>query len=229
MSSLHEDGFRVPRPRRRPDGKGWVAEGWTAWERVAGEHRTWDADWSSALGVAVRLHSALRTAARPAHQDRRRDVFAVADRMAWDEAPLPTRGPLAEALRQLARHRVDLPGAAQVVHGDLAGNLLWHEHLPPAVIDLSPFWRPQGLGAAQLVTDATLWYGADRSLADALLEHEPTSGRQLVVHALIFRLAVDAQLEADGPREVRWDRSHVEWDLQHAKPLATWATGETLW
>jgi hypothetical protein len=79
------------------------------------------------------------------------------------------------------------------------------------------------------VTDATLWYGADRSLADALLEHEPTSGRQLVVRALIFRLAVDAQLDADGPGDVRWDRSHVEWDLQHAAPLATWATGETLW
>ncbi len=33
----------------------------------------------------------------------------------------------------------------QLVHGDLTGNLLFHTSLPPAVIDLSPYWRPTAL------------------------------------------------------------------------------------
>src|SRR3712207_5666405 len=51
MSVLAEDGFRVPRPRLTTDGAGWVADGWTSWDRVAGAHRTWAADWSAALEV----------------------------------------------------------------------------------------------------------------------------------------------------------------------------------
>ena len=168
MALLPQNGFRIPGPRTRLDGKGWVVDGWTAWERVPGEHRTWEADWHSALSVAIRFHDVLKAAPRPAALHQRLDVFAVADRMAWAENPLPDRGRLASVLRRLARHRITIQEPSQVVHGDLAGNLLWHADLPPAVIDMSPHWRPRGLGAAQLVTDAMLWYGADLTLADAL-------------------------------------------------------------
>jgi hypothetical protein len=181
------------------------------------------------LNVAVRLHATLRAVPLPDHLSRRSDDFAIADRMAWAELPLPTEGRLADHLQQLARHRAPVAAEPQVVHGDLAGNLLWEKHLPPAVIDMSPYWRPGGLGPAQLVTDATLWYGADLSLAEALLDFEPDQGRQLVLRALIFRLAVDAQLDRNRHRGIRWDRNQVHWDLKHAGPLAAWATGSVLW
>jgi uncharacterized protein (TIGR02569 family) len=217
--ALPEDGFRLPRPRPRIDGTGWVVDGWVAWERVAGEHRTWGADWPAAVDVAHRLHLALRSAPPPPDRRARRDVFAVADRMAWGEQPLPDTGPLAAVLARLGAARAPVDQREQVVHGDVAGNLLWLDDAPPAVIDLSPYWRPGGLGAALVVVDATLWYGADGSLLDHLLGHEPEHGRQLVLRGLLFRLAVDALLESSHSDDVRWDRAQVAWDLEHAAPL----------
>lgn len=156
-------------------------------------------------------------------------MFAVADRLAWEEVALPGQGRLSEVLQAMALHRVPVDAPCQVVHGDLAGNLLWHEDLPPAIIDLSPYWRPGGLGVAQLVTDATLWHGAGLELAEDFLRVEPELGRQLVLRALIFRFAVDAQLDAAASSDVRWDPAQVERDLHHAAPLVAWATGQPRW
>jgi uncharacterized protein (TIGR02569 family) len=201
-----------------------VAEGWTAWERATGEHRTWNADWPAALEVAVRFHRALAPVPRPAFLARRTHVFAVADRVAWGEVPPPDHERLGPVLRRLTQSFRPVARPPQLVHADLAGNLLWSEQLPPAVIDLSPMWRPAGLGAAQLVVDAALWYGADVSLADRLLEIEPAA-HQLVLRALVSRLAVDAQLSAGVDGGVRWEESHLDWNLEHAGPIAAWATG----
>ncbi|MGY2701103.1 MULTISPECIES: hypothetical protein [unclassified Nocardioides] len=219
-AGLVEDGFRVARPLR--PGDGWTVDGWTAWTRVAGEHRTWDADWPVALEVAVRLHRALRGAARPPHLDDRTDVFARADRCAWGEAEIDAGGAVGAGLTHLRRWRTPLDLPAQVVHGDVAGNLLWADEAPPAVIDLSPSWRPGGLGAAQVVVDAVLWYGADVSLAELFLEHEPAAGRQLVLRALMFRLAIDALLADGADGDVRWSPDQVLWDLERADPLVRW-------
>jgi uncharacterized protein (TIGR02569 family) len=224
VDELVEDGFRVPRPVRPTATPGWTAAGWSAWTLVVGEHRTWGADWPRALETAVRFHAAIGHWDRPGFLERRADPFARADRIAWGEAAPPAGGPLSEVLARLSTHRRPVERTAQVVHGDLAGNLLWSDGLAPAVIDLSPYWRPAGLGAAQLVVDAVLWYGADLSLADQLLDHEPADGRQLVLRALIFRLAVDALLSCSASG-VRWSPSQVEWDLVHAAPLEGWVTG----
>jgi uncharacterized protein (TIGR02569 family) len=232
-ATVREDGFRVPRPRPARDGRGWVVDGWTAWERAAGEQRTWDADWPSALEAAVRFHRAVAAVPRPAFPAERDDVFAQADRMTWGELALPSEEPLGGVLHALARHRTPVEAEPQLVHGDMAGNLLWCDGLAPAVIDLSPYWRPAGLGPAQLVTDAVLWYGADVSLADRLADRlaghlAGPEARQLVLRAVLFRLAVDALLWQSGTPGVRWDRAQVGWDLEHARPLVRWATGEDL-
>ena len=103
-----------------------------------------------------------------------------------------------------------------MVHADIAGNLLWADGLAPAVIDLSPSWRPPGLAPAQVVVDAVLWYAADADLADLLTGPDPAS---LVARALAFRLAIHAQLEAGREDELVWDPAQVERDLRAARPL----------
>ena len=40
--------------------------------------------------------------------------------------------------------RRDVRTASQVVHGDLFGNVLFAGDAPPAVIDITPYWRPAG-------------------------------------------------------------------------------------
>jgi uncharacterized protein (TIGR02569 family) len=105
--------------------------------------------------------------------DQRPDAWSEADRIAWDEAPAVVAAPFAGLVERLSRLLKPVHLPSQVVHGDLAGNVLFEPGEPPGVIDLAPYWRPAGFAIAVVVTDALAWGGADRSilaLADDLAE-----------------------------------------------------------
>jgi len=135
---LVPSGFRVAPPVRAADGA-LVVDGWTAWTFVAGAHAR--RRWSEIIGVGETFHRAFSNVERPSFLDRRSDVWATGDRVAWGELPIGQFGH-AKHLDRLAGHLkpVDLP--SQLVHGDLCGNVLFEPGLPPAVIDFSPYWRP---------------------------------------------------------------------------------------
>ena len=81
----------------------------------------------------------------------RTDLYSWADRLAWgeiDDADGRTgSGHGATAVR---RRWPPVAGRStcrsQVVHGDLYGNVLFAGIAPPAVVDITPYWRPAGLG-----------------------------------------------------------------------------------
>ena len=83
------------------------------------------------------------------------------------------------------------------MHGDLTGNVLFEDGLPPAVIDFSPYWRPTGFASAVVVGDALLWEGADESLLTAVAHVDDFP--QFLLRALIFRAVVDALFRAGEP------------------------------
>jgi hypothetical protein len=82
---------------------------------------------------------------------------------------------------------------SQVVHGDLSGNVLLAEGLPPAVIDLSPYWRPTAYAAAIVLVDAVLWHGAPVALLDVAARRE--DGPQCLLRAVAFRLLCENEDE----------------------------------
>jgi hypothetical protein len=90
--------------------------------------------WSEVLEVGRRFNGSLAALGRPAFIDRRRHPWSVGDRVAWEEANPPRDHPLLERLSAI-RAPVDLP--SQVIHGDLTENVLFADHLPPAVIDVT--------------------------------------------------------------------------------------------
>lgn len=115
-------------------------------------------------------------------------MFARADRIAWAEERAdfhPRIVPVIEQLRSLVEP-LDLPD--QLIHGDMTENVLFAPDLPPAVIDVSPFWRPAAYAQAIVVVDALDWYGADESIL-TLVSDVPDI-YQLMVRAEIFRIAV---------------------------------------
>ena len=131
--------------------------------------------------MADELHRGLAGLPRPAFLDARDDVWARADRAAWGESGAGDRTALPEVERLLAARRpLALP--SQIVHGDLSGNVLFAEGLPPAVIDLSPYWRPAAYARAVVAVDARLWHGAGPGLTARAAEP------QLILRALLFRL-----------------------------------------
>jgi hypothetical protein len=71
---------------------------------------------------------------------------------------------------------------------------LFDEQLPPAVIDISPFWRPKRYADAILVIDAMAWHGAGE---EALHTFDDPIGVQMLIRALLFRLSA-ASVIFDG-------------------------------
>ncbi|HZT64223.1 MAG TPA: hypothetical protein VFA11_00390 [Acidimicrobiales bacterium] len=185
LAQLPEVGFRVPRPVRAGDGS-WVVDGWTASRWVAGRHDL-SGRWPEVLEVADRFHGALSDLPRPGFLDRRTHPWSVGDRVAWGEASRPTQSRALDPLLQRLYgylHPVGLP--SQVIHGDLPGNVLFAEGLPPAVIDFSPYYRPAGFATAIVIVDAIAWYGASPDLAEHAGDVELLD--QLVARAAIYRL-----------------------------------------
>jgi uncharacterized protein (TIGR02569 family) len=181
LSTLEPDGFRLAPPVRADDGR-WVVDGWTATRRVRGRVSR---DWDEVLAAGAAFHRAVAHVPRPDVLDARTHLWAVADRAAWGEAAPPRTDPLVDAL--VARLRpLHLP--SQVVHGDLSGNVLTADGEVPAVIDVSPYWRPIQWAAAIVAVDAVVWGRAAVELADG---HEP----QVLARATLFRLFCDHDIE----------------------------------
>jgi uncharacterized protein (TIGR02569 family) len=179
LSSIEQDGFRVAAPL--PD----VVEGWTAAPFLEGRHEP--ARWRDIIAAGKRFHAALTGVPRPdAIIDARTNPWAIGDRVAWGERPYDGIDDVLAALEP-----IDAP--SQLVHGDLTGNVLFHDDLPPAIIDFAPYWRPAEFATAIIVTDAVLWEDAPEEL---LGEAQP----QFLLRALIYRAVTSLEFEHDSWR-----------------------------
>ena len=180
-------------PQRTRDGA-LVVDGWTAWSYLPGEHL--DRRWLDVIAVGDRFHRAIAGLLRPSFIAARTDPWAIGDRVAWGERPIePYRD--VPHLARLADHLAPIETRSQLIHGDLTGNVLFADGLPPAVIDLSLYWRPTGFATAIVVADALVWEGADESLLESLAGIHDVG--QMLVRALLYRLvaAIEGGFEED--------------------------------
>ena len=216
LDAVVEDGFRVIRPVRADSGE-WLRDGWTAWRWLDGEHAR--RDWRAVCDAADAFHHALGEAAtrlgyrdRPAWLDTREHRWARAERTVWHGAPLPPTINSGELEWSMYQRAVALgpPLSAeelqqcQVIHGDIAGNVLVDDSGVPAFIDMSPGWRPPLSSATQALVEAVAWFGADASLLDGV----PAAD---AARACAFRLLCGLQFvenwQAVLPHEVaNWQR-----------------------
>jgi prepilin-type processing-associated H-X9-DG protein len=110
--------------------------------------------------------------------------------------------PLGGQLRSLLAALRPVPLAAQLIHGDLGGNVLFADGEPPAVIDFSPYWRPAGLALAVAAVDALMWSGADPAILGPLTGQVgtgPGDFGQLLARALVGRLVTEVIARRDDP------------------------------
>jgi len=190
--------LRLAMPVPARDGE-WVVDGWGASRYEP------DTTACTELGVLVAtgrlLHAELAVAfpTRPAGLAGRTDRWAVAERVAFagpDEIASATSpsDPRHEQLLRVAevlRRAGDVSlGTDQLVHGDLAGNVLLDASSTPVVIDLAPYWRPPLWAEAVCVLDAVLWLGAQ-----ARVLRDWSHG----IPALALARAAAFRLLSDGP------------------------------
>ena len=180
-----DDGFRLQRLRRAHDGR-IIVDGWIARDYLAGDHPigSWPERIDAGLAL-LRAFGAATPLAPPMPALPRGDAWATADRMAWEELRVPPAAMADPAVAELADARGEVRQQAQVVHGDLTGNVLFHGELPPAVIDMSPYFRPAAFAAGVIAADAVVWHGAGLSLARRVMELP--DGRESLIRAMLFR------------------------------------------
>ena len=177
----HSEPVRIAEPVPTLDGQ-FVVDSWCAWRWLDGAHQR-DV-WNEVLETSSHLHRALAQLSWSPRAEGS-DPWSVADRAAWGEAPLTVPA----ALDALVAKLVPVDRPRQVIHADLANNVVFHPDLPPGVIDISPFFRPAAYADAIVVADAIAWSGAPDELAERLLRRH---GPQLLARAILFRVAVNA-------------------------------------
>lgn len=180
LSQVEQDGFRVEVPL--PE----VVDGWTAWTYVAGRHEP--GRWREIVAVGERFHRALPDVRPP----RVENAWETGDRVAWGELPYPAVADLLEVLEPVDE-------TPSLIHGDLTGNVLFHDALPPAIIDLAPYRRPPTYASAIIVADALCWEGAPPELAELV-------PRQYLVRALVYRGVTSLEFGGDGRVELELAR-----------------------
>lgn len=177
---------RVSRPVQGTSGA-WVVDGWSAWTLIEGAHAAGAQQWAVAPRAIAALHhglAAVTTATElPSERGHR---WAVADRVAWDEQDADLDPRVAELVTQMRAIQIDVDEPLQLIHGDLAGNLLFHESAPPGIIDFSPFLRPTAHALAIYLVDAVGWHQANRSVLESLASDPAV--RACLPRAAIFRL-----------------------------------------
>lgn len=187
-SRVLPDGFCLPAPVAALDGR-WTVDGWAAVEHVPGVADP-EGRWQQVVEAGRAFHAAVSGEAEPGHLAARSHRWAIADRVAWGEQDVlvgTLSRPLLDRLERL-RGPVDLP--SQLVHGDLSGNVLLDDGATPAIIDVSPYWRPAAYADAVVVVDALLWWEAPASLVDEIAPRDldDRDWQQLLVRATVFRL-----------------------------------------
>ena len=187
LGELNVADMRIGRPIRSSDGR-WVVGGWVAERFVEGQP---EPRYDEIIAASLRLHKATADLDRPRFLASRADVFALADRAAWDEEKAPLDLSLGGRLFDvLAGSRRPTRLVPQVVHGDLFGNVLFAGDAAPGIVGFTAYHRPPEWAAAVVAVDALAWGGADEGLLRRWSHLAEWS--QALLHALLFRLAVHA-------------------------------------
>jgi uncharacterized protein (TIGR02569 family) len=185
LENLPQISFRTTRPLRANTGT-FVVDDWSAANWIEGDLNLADR-WHSAITALDAFHFALAHVPDHPVLHRIHNPFGKADALVWsNETPETSLGPTAD---QLFKCRRPITLASQLIQGDpSAGNFLFTLNLPPAIIDIAPYWRPANYSIALFIADGIAWSGAPVNLIDHV-KYRPEMD-QLFIRAILFRLQI---------------------------------------
>ncbi|KAH7486569.1 hypothetical protein FOMA001_g4829 [Fusarium oxysporum f. sp. matthiolae] len=199
LLELRPIDYRVPRPIPASGFPArYVCSSWTAWEYLEGKAtpqgnfdilmRACRAFHVDAMGLATE---------KPLFLSTRQDRFTEADLVTWEEKKLEdveeinsdVMATIQTTLDQLLKLRQPFRQEItnHLIHGDLTGNVLFdsENNSPPAIIDITLYWRPVDYAEAIIVADGLIWLNENRKLVEMFgTDHTRI---QLLVRALYWR------------------------------------------
>ena len=160
----HANGeYRIPKPLQSTDPASpslenqFIVDGWSASSFLVGKEGP-EGRWSQLLTASRAFHRDVHglVPKRPEFLALKTDRWAEADRVTWGEKLLEDVpdvnhdilrliNPHLEKLKPIKKPLPKESLKCQIVHADLTGNVLFDEEttgLAPAIIDISPCWRP---------------------------------------------------------------------------------------
>jgi len=117
--------------------------------------------------------------------------WQLANRVAWQETTLPadTHTESRKIIEQIQSGYLPVQLPNQLIHSDLAGNILFND-LIPVIIDFSPEFRPAIYAEVLTITDSIAWHN-EKPESLWQTKHEVETVIQLALRAVVFRLAVN--------------------------------------
>jgi len=136
----------------------YVYEGYVAYHFLDGSHVR--GKYKEKLQVSNKFHNLLKDIKKPEFLDIPRNSWSIANWVALDKKEFNYDKEFLDLYNQIKPHLKSLNLPNQIVHGDLSGNFLFDDILPPAIIDFSPAWAPNGFAEAIMLADAIVWENA---------------------------------------------------------------------
>lgn len=197
--------LRLAAPLPAKDGT-LIVDGWTAWDRLDGTSEHIER-WDDIIAAGNRFCELTQHIPRPSFLDARQDPWAVADRIAWGEqsAESVMHVRFVPTLLKALASRLPVHELSQLIHGDLTGNVLFSPDKAPAVIDISPYWRPPSYATAVVLVDALTWEDAPLDWARGYLVNMVQL--QAFIRALLFRILSDYLRNPTEPIFIGYERS----------------------
>lgn len=157
--NIHEsNGVRFAKPIRASSGS-WVHEGYVGWSFLEGEHIKGRFD--KKVSASIAFHNLLKNIPRPEFLIKPRSSWSAASYVVWETNKYDYDKEFMLLINQITEKLEPLNLPFQLTHGDLSGNFLFHPDLPPAIIDFSPVWAPNGFAEGVMLADAITWEDAN--------------------------------------------------------------------
>ena len=158
FSSLPESReVRFHRPIKSIHGD-WAHEGYVAWEFLKGEHVK--GQYDKKLKASHAFHELLKGVSQPEGLKIPKGPWSTGNWVALGQKEFDYDQEFMDLYNQIKPHLKPLPEDRQLVHGDMHQNFLLDEILPPALIDFSGVWAPNGFAEGIMLADAINWGNA---------------------------------------------------------------------
>lgn len=189
FKDLPESGdVRFARPIKSKAGD-WIFEGYVAWSFLKGEHAK--GRYAEKLKASIAFHKLLKNSKISKYTNKPKSSWGVGDMVALDEKEFKYDEEFMDLYNQIKPHLKTLLGDRQLVHGDLSGNFLFDSILPPAIIDFSAAWAPNGFAEGIMLADAIVWENASQE--DIEVFKEVPNIEQMAWRGILRRITEQAE------------------------------------
>lgn len=187
--------IRIPQPIKSKSGD-WIFDNYVAWEYLEGEDM--EGEYETKIKMCDWFSESITSSHRPKFLDSADHAWAIADKVSWGEIKKEYSPDFESLISPIYSNLEEVTSPSVLIHGDLNGNVVSKKLLPPAVIDITLYWRPKDFAKAIVVIDGIVCDGAHLDIYK-LVEHLPEM-RQLMLRAGLRRILEQAEHSERGAK-----------------------------